>query len=306
MKIATLATGGIGGYLAVRLAQAGHQVATIARGAHLDAIRRDGLKLVSGAGDVTVRPWIATDDTAEVGPVDAVFLGVKGWSLDAAMEACRPMLGPDTVVVPFLNGVEASDRLAETLGAAHAANGMAQISTTISAPGVITQTGSFNSFVFAERDSRPSPRIDALRKALEDAGVPAPATEDVEAAVWQKFVLFSAMSGVTAAARCRVDDIRATQVLQDTFRAAAEETAALGRARGVALSDAVVDRVMSVLAGLPGEMRASTAIDLERGNRLETPWITGAVVRLSEAAGLACPVNRTLLAVLTPHLAGRG
>ena len=94
MKIATLATGGIGGYLAVRLAQAGHEVATIARGAHLDAIRRDGLKLVSGAGDVTVRPWIATDDTAEVGPVDAVFLGVKGWSLDAAMEACTAVEAP--------------------------------------------------------------------------------------------------------------------------------------------------------------------------------------------------------------------
>ena len=111
MRIATMATGGIGGFLAVRLAQAGHEVATIARGAHLAAIRENGLTLEGPAGTEVIRPWIATDDPAEVGEVDAVIFGVKGDALDAAARACRPMLGRDTVVVPFLNGVEASDRL---------------------------------------------------------------------------------------------------------------------------------------------------------------------------------------------------
>ena len=114
---------------------------------------------------------------------------------------------------------------------------MAQVSTTISAPGVITQTGEFNQFVFAERDSRPSGRIAALQKALTDAGVPAPETDDIERDLWSKFVMFSAVSGVTAAARCRISDITGTPELGEVFREVMHETAALGRARGVALPD---------------------------------------------------------------------
>ena len=141
MRIATMATGGIGGFLAVKLTQDGHEVATIARGAHLDAILKDGLTLETANGRETVRPWMATADTSQVGPVDAILLGVKGDALDTAARACLPMIGPDTVVVPFLNGVEASDRLAKILPESHVANGVARVSTTISAPGIIRQTG---------------------------------------------------------------------------------------------------------------------------------------------------------------------
>ena len=146
MKIATVATGGIGGFLAVKLGLRGHKVATIARGAHLDAI--------------------STDDPKNVGEVDAVIFGVKGDDLETAAKACLPLVGRQTVVVPFLNGVEASDRLTKIIPQQNVANGMAQVSTTISAPGVITQTGDFNQFVFAERDNQPSERIAALQRAL--------------------------------------------------------------------------------------------------------------------------------------------
>ena len=144
MKIATVATGGIGGFLAVKLGLRGHQVATIARGAHLDTISREGLILEAPSGKFTVHPWIATDDPKEVGEVDAVIFGVKGDDLEAAAKACLPLLGPETVVVPFLNGVEAADRLTKIIPEQNVANGMAQVSTTISAPGVTTQTGDFN------------------------------------------------------------------------------------------------------------------------------------------------------------------
>lgn len=305
MKIATMATGGIGGYLAVRLANAGHQVATIARGAHLDAIRANGLSLEAFDGTHSVRPWIATADPAEIGEVDVVILGVKGDALDAAARSCVPMLGTNTIVVPFLNGVEASDVLATILPEQNVGNGVAQISTTISSPGVIKQTGEFNRFIFAERDSAPSARIDALRQAINEAGSSAPATDDIERDLWSKFVLFSAVSGVTAAARCTMRDIVENDHLAQLFQAIVAETTALGRARGVALVDTIEADIWSAVQGLPPAMRASTAIDLENGRPLEIEWISGAVNRLSEVAGLQAPVNKTIYALLSPYRNGR-
>lgn len=305
MKIATMATGGIGGYLAVRLTNAGHQVATIARGAHLEAINRSGLALDGFDGNQTVKPWMATSDPAEVGEVDAIIFGVKGDALEAAANSCEPMVGANTIVVPFLNGVEASDRLARILPEQNVGNGVAQISTTIAAPGVIKQTGEFNRFIFAERDSRQSARIDALRDAINEAGSSAPPTDDIERDLWSKFVLFTAVSGVTAAARCTIGDVVESEQLSALFQAIVAETAALGRARGIALPETIEANMWSAASGLPPAMRASTAIDLEHGRPLEIEWISGAVDRLSQAAGLQAPVNRTVYALLSPYRHGR-
>lgn len=305
MKVATVATGGIGGFLAVKLGLRGHQVATIARRRHLEAISKNGLILEAPADTVTVRPWMATDDPSEVGEVDAIIFGVKGYDLDDAARACLPMLGPDTVVVPFLNGVEASDRLTRIIPEDHVANGMAQVSTTISAPGVITQTGEFNQFVFAERDSQPSERIDKLRQSLVDAGVSAPETDDIERDLWSKFVLFSAVSGVTAAGRCTIADIVGTPELGALFRQVLSETAAIGRACNVALDDDIETKMWDRVQALPPAMRASTAIDLENGRPLEIDWISGAAARLSEKTGVDAPMNKALYALLLPHKNGR-
>lgn len=304
MKIATMATGGIGGFLAARLGEAGHQVATIARGAHLEAIRQNGLRLEAFDGDVTHRPWIATDDPAEVGPVDAILFGVKAGALDAAAQACRPMIGPETAVVPFLNGVEASDRLAAILPPENVANGVAYISTTVAAPGVIRQTGDFNRFVFAERDSRPSARIDRLRAAIDEAGSTAPPTDDIDRDVWKKFVLFTAVSGITAAARCTMKQVLENEPLAGLFRTVLTETAATGRALGVALEENIADETWQQATGFPEALRASTAIDLEQGRPLETEWINGAVMRLAQKAGLAAPANEALYALLSPYFMG--
>ncbi len=304
MRIATVATGGIGGFLAVRLTQAGHSVAAIARGPHLAAIAAGGLRLRTAEGEATVRPWMVTDDPATVGPVDAVIVAVKAGALDAAAEAARPLVGPDTLVVPFLNGVEASGRLAGILGAGPVGNGVAYISTTVAEPCVIAQTGAFARFLFAEADSRPSARVDALRAAFREAGIEAPDTDDIARDVWSKFVFFAALSGVTAAGRCRMAEVMAHPALTDLFRTAAAETAAAARACGIALPDDIVARTMAFAQGLPGAMRASTAVDLEAGRPLETPWINGAVLRLSAAAGLDAPVNRALSALLAPHVEG--
>lgn len=305
MKIATMATGGIGGFLAVRLIAAGHEVATIARGAHLAAIRTGGLVLQGPNGRETATPWIATDDPSEVGPVDAVIFGVKGDSLESAARACLPMLGPATVVVPFLNGVEAAERLLKVLPADNVANGTAQVSTTISAPGVISQTGEFNRFVFGERDNRASARIDALRDAITEAGALAPPTGDIDRDLWTKFAMFTGLSGVTAAARCTIGTILEHPPLSDLVRAIVAETAAIGRARGVALPASLEDDIREKVQTLPPGMRASTAIDLEHGRPLEIEWLAGAARRIGAEAGVDTPFNSAIYALLLPYRDGR-
>lgn len=305
MRIATMATGGIGGFLAVKLALAGHSVATIARGAHLAAIRENGLRLDSATGSETAHPDIATDRPEDVGPVDAILFGVKGDALEDAARACLPMLGPETLVVPFLNGVEASDRLIRILPEHNVGNGVARVSTTISTPGVITQTGAFHSFIFAERDSRPSARVDALRAAINDAGSSAPETDDIVKELWSKFVLFSALSGVTAAGRCTVGELRDTPELEALFKRALSETAGIGRALGVALDDDIEEQVWASMLSFPAQGRASTAIDIEHGRPLEIDWVSGAAARLAAQAGVDAPVNAALYAILLPHKHGR-
>jgi 2-dehydropantoate 2-reductase len=305
MKFATVATGGIGGYLAVRLGQAGEDVATLARGAHLDAIKSKGLTLETADGSTTVHPRIATDNPIEIGPVDAVIFGVKAKDVERAAESCLPLVRPDTVVIPFLNGVETVERLATVLPLENIANGTAGISTTIAEPGLIRQVGSFATFTFAERDSTQSPRIKAVRSAFERAGLDAPVVEDIDVALWRKFCLFASMSGVTAAARCTLGNIKQNPHLSRLFQDGIAETAALGRALGVALPDDIEARIWHGLDDLPDNMRASTAIDLEAGRALEVDWISGAVARLSDTAGLEAPVHRTLNAVLQPWKDGR-
>jgi 2-dehydropantoate 2-reductase len=305
MKFATVATGGIGGYLAVKLAHSGEDVATLARGAHLKAIQSNGLIFEADGTSLTVHPRIATDDPSEIGPVDVVIFGVKAKDVESAAASCLPLIGPNTVVIPFLNGVETVERLATVLPLENIANGTAGVSTTVSRPGVISQVGEFSSFTFAERDSSQSPRIQAVRSAFQRAGLDAPVVDDIDVALWQKFCLFAPMSGVTAAARCTLGDIKREPHLNRLYKDGLAETAALGRALGVALPDDIETIMWDRLSGLPDSLRASTAIDIEAGRALEVDWISGAVARLSQDHDLDAPVHRTLNAVLQLWKDGR-
>ena len=305
MRIATVATGGIGGFLAVRLVRIGLEVACIARGAHLEAIRNRGLRLESSDGIEMVMPWRATSDPVAVGPVDIVILAVKAGDLDKAAALCRPLIGSETVIVPFLNGVETLQRLRRHLPAARIADGVAHVAVTLREPGLIQQTGEFARFLFAFRDdASPSRKLRDLRLALRKAGLEAPESADIRRDVWTKFIFFAALSGLTAASRCDLGAIRNHPESAALFRDAMAEVDRVGRARGVALAPDVLARQWHLAEAAPAALRASTAIDLAEGRPLETPWINGAVVRLSEAAGFDAPVNRALAALLAPRVAG--
>ena len=304
MKIVTLGTGGIGGYLAVKLSIAGFKIATIARGVHLAAIRENGLTLNGSDGLEKAYPWIVTDNPSEIGKVDVIIFGVKCGTLEAAAQACKPMLKKETMVVPFLNGVETIERLRAILPEENITNGIAKVSTTIKAPGVIEQTGDFRTFIFAECDNRPSSRIQGLQEAIIKAGAFAPETNDIDKEMWSKFIMFSAISGVTTAGRCTLGEIIRSPSLSKIFQKIILETTMTARAYGINLSDSFERETWARAKALPSNVRASTAVDLEKGLPLEIDWISGAVVRLAKAKDLETPTNEIIHGLLSPFKNG--
>jgi 2-dehydropantoate 2-reductase len=306
MRVAIMAAGGVGGYLGARLANAGREVAMLARGRHLQAIRENGLSVATNEGTFTARPALATDDPAEIGPVDVVVFAVKLRDTEAAAEACRPLIGPDTVVIPFQNGVESSDIVGGINGAEHAAARGGYIALSNSEPGRLNKVGGMERFCFAEADGRRSPRIEAFREAVVESGVNAPPVDDIRAEIWRKFAFLAPMSGMTAASRSPMGVIRGDEHMREVFRGAVSEVVAVARARGIAVPDDLVDQHMRFIEGLAPEMTSSQAHDLAAGRPIEVDGLSGAVKRLGREVGVATPIHATLHAVLRPFAAGTG
>ena len=305
MKIAIVGAGGVGGYFGAKLAQSGADVTFIARGAHGAAIREKGLRVYSPNGDVLVHPAKAMSDPAMIGKVDVVMFCVKLWDVESAAEACRPLVGPDTAVICFQNGVDAEDRAAAILGAEHVVGGVAAIAALIEAPGTIRHTGTMAWLKYGEMDRRDSPRLEAFDAACRKAGFEASLSPDITVDIWRKFAFLAPFAGATGATRMPIGPILADADTRRLFADLIAETVAVGRARGARLENGIEDKQLAFAAGLPAEMKASMLGDLERGNRLELDWLTGAVVRLGREHGVATPVSDTIYAILKLHAGGR-
>lgn len=305
MKIAVMGAGGVGGWFGAKLALSGEDVTFIARGKHLAAMRGNGLKIISPSGDFAVDPVQATDDPAEIGPVDVVMFCVKLWDVDSAAEACRPLIGPDTAVICFQNGVDAEERVAAILGPEHAVGGVAAIFALIDEPGVIRQTGELAWLKYGELDGKPTPRIQAFHDACTKAGINGTLSDDINVDIWEKFTVLAPLAGATASTRASIGPILADPDTRRMFESLIEEAVDVGRAKGVNLPADIMRTRIAFAENLPPGNRASMAADLERGNRLELHWLTGAVVRLGRELGVATPVSDTVYAVLKPHAEGR-
>ncbi len=305
MRIAVIGSGGVGGTFGAALAQAGADVTFVARGAHLAAIRERGLRVEGGRPEIVVRPAKATDDPASIGPVDLVLFCVKLWDVESAGEAIRPIVGADTAVVPLQNGIDASSRLTPILGANAVMGGVAQVSAAIAEPGVIRQTGTLQRLVFGEMDGRASPRGERFLALCKQAGFDAMLTGNIERALWEKFILLVAMSSITAITRLPVGKLRDDPDLLALYRTVMGEVLAVGRARGVDLPDELIEKRMGDVGAFPAAGRASMAVDLERGNRIELPWLAGKVVALGREHGVPTPANATIYAALKPYVNGK-
>lgn len=300
MRINVFGPGGVGGYLAARLAASGTaEVSVIARGAHLDAIREHGLRLESPDGNLHefVR---ATGDPATVGPVDIVLLTVKDTDTRDAAEQLGPLLGAETVVVTFQNGVDSPGRVADVIGGHAVLPGVAYIFSTLAAPGVVRHTAGPGRFVFGPVHSAQRAKAGEVGAALTAGGVDNKVVDDVDTALWSKFAIICATAGVTSCSRLPIDVLRQDRHTRQLFRDLAAEVVAVGRASGVALPENTVDHTMDFVASIGPNAYSSLLYDLEHGKPMELETLHGSVVQRASALGVHVPVSRAVYALLSP------
>ena len=303
MRIAIIGAGGVGGYFGARLADSGVDVSFVARGAHLAALQASGLRLESPKGHLVLARVTATDDPATIGPVDVVLVTVKMYDLESAVRSMGALVGPATVVITLQNGVEAVDIVAREFGRSRVAGGVAYISAVITDPGTIKHTA-MDALIFGELDATRSSRLARLEEACLRAGFSARVSDDIQQDLWAKFARLSVFSGMTAVTRSSMGVLRSDPELFAMLKAACEETIQVGRAHGVRLPDTLMGEIVAMVESLPFQAKASMLEDLERGKRLELPWLSGGVVRLGEAVGVPTPIHRFIATVLRPHVNG--
>jgi 2-dehydropantoate 2-reductase len=304
MKIVVIGAGGVGGYFGARLAKAGHDVQFLARGAHLASMRSDGLRIDSDVERFVLAQPKATDDAAALEPADVMMVATKLWDLAATARQVARAVASHTVVVPFQNGVDAVDLLAEGIPRERIAAGVAYISAVISQPGTIRHTGTMARLRVGSLHSGQDATLRAFVEAGAAAGFPAELVPDAQRMLWEKFVTLNAISGVTALTRQTVGAVRSDPQLRSTFERSVREGIALAGKSGVSLAADVEAVNLKLFDGLPADMRASMAHDLLAGRRLEAPWLCGAVVRRASAVGLDVPVNATIWTALKPWADG--
>ena len=304
MKIAVMATGGVGGVFGAKLAQAGENVTFIARGTHLEAIQNNGLTIAGDDGNQMLENIQTNGDPEAVGLVDVVMFAVKLWDTESAAVFCKPMIGPNTVLIPFQNGVVSTETISKIIGEAHTGRGLSRVSASIESPGVIRQVGSFASLAFAEADGARSPRMEDFLTACKRAGIEAEIPKDIFRALWQKYVLLVTVSGMTTAGRLPMRTLIAEPEGLAAASSCMAEVAAVGGAQGIDLPDDTVEKLIAFMQKMPPAMKASQAIDLENGRRLEAPWLTGTVCEMGRQYGIPTPVNDALYTVIKPYAMG--
>jgi 2-dehydropantoate 2-reductase len=305
MRIAIMGSGGVGGYVGAWLQRAGQDVVFIARGAHLEALRRDGLRIEHPTLPLHLPRVTATDDPSSVGPVDLVIFTVKLFDTDSAAQAMAPLVGPGTRVLTLQNGIDSVAMIRSHYDpAASILGGVIYLSAVIGAPGVIRTPGGLHGIV-ADRA-----RGDAVMAQLEQAastldGLTVKLSDDATQVVWEKFVMLASMSGATSLLRARMGAILGNPETRAFQRQLIEEVVAMAQAKGVSMRAGLVEEVMGRFAGYPPSTRSSMAEDLERGNRLELRWLSGRLHGLGIELGVPTPAHTAVYRGLVLYEGGR-
>ena len=298
-SVAVYGAGGVGAYFGGRLARGGADVSLLARGDHLDALRTDGLRIESAHGDFAL-DLPATDDPADIGPVDYVLVTVKAFDTAAAAADLGPLLHDETAVISLQNGVDNEAILGDAVGEDRVLGGVAYIFSTIAEPGVVEHTGGPARIVFGALDGSRSDRAVRFLELCEEGDVDAELSTDVAVDVWEKFVFICAQAGMTATVGLPVGEIRESSESWAMYRRLLEEVAAVARAEGVALPDDTVERWVSFAEELEPDARSSLHYDKSHGKRMELEAFQGAVVRRANDRGVSVPASEAVYAVLEP------
>jgi 2-dehydropantoate 2-reductase len=306
MKIAVMGAGGVGGFFGARLAQAGEDVTFIARGAHLAALRERGLRVEGDLAQFTLPRVQASDDPAQVGPVELVLLAIKAYDLEGAARQMQPLIGPRTTVLPLLNGADIAERIGAVLGEGHVLGGLALISARIGEPGVIRQLGPLNKIVFGEFSGEVTPRAEAIRDVLLRAQIQAELSRQIRSEIWKKFLFITAAGGVCAVTASLMGPVLADAETRALYVGCMEEVAALARALRIPLPASVVADTLRFSESVPPETRPSMLLSLELGQKLEVEILNGTVARLGRERGVPTPINQFIATALKLRAGGRG
>ncbi len=302
MRIAVFGAGGIGGYFGVRLAQAGNDVALIARGSHLQAIQANGLFVKSATGDFHITPFIATNSPAEVGVVDLVILGVKAWDVREAAEQIRPMIGPDTGVLTLQNGVVAPTEVADVLGHDHVIVGVSPVRCFIETPGKLKHVGGINpQLTLGEIDNRASARVDSIHAAFASNQVSVQIPDDIQSWLWLKFAGAVTLGGIGTLTRVPTGVWREIPEVRKLVQDSIHEVVAVAAANGVTLPPEGVDVIHRGIDMMPANHMTSMQEEIMACKPSELEYWNGAVVRLGKEAGVATPLNDLIYYSLLPQ-----
>ncbi|MEQ8397283.1 2-dehydropantoate 2-reductase [Thalassobaculum sp.] len=305
MRIVVMGAGGVGGYFGAHLAQAGHETVFVARGAHLDAIRRGGFRLEGARGDIVLPSVGATDDLATLdGPADVILFAVKLYDTEAAAAAIRPAVGPQTMVINLQNGVDGPDRLAAVIGNEAVLGGAAYVSALIAEPGVVRYTSDMSKVVFGELDGRVSDRAVAFRDACRSAGFEAEVSSDIRATLWDKFVLLATNAGLTTLLRKPAGEVYTDPEIMALAKELMKEVVAVAAAEGVRTSSDIIERSVALSKSFPPGMYASMYHDLARGRRIEVASLSGLVARRGTELGVPVPHHTSIWCALKPYVDG--
>ena len=300
MRIAVIGSGGIGGYYGALLAKAGHDVVFVARGSHLEAMQRHGLTVRTPAGETTV-PVTAVGDTGRVGPVDLVLFCVKSYDTESAAPLLRPLMGRDTTVLTFQNGVDNADTIGSVVGSDAVLPGAVYIALQLVGPGVVLRTGGEGRMVFGELNGVVSERIRRIAAAFQPSGIPHEVSPDIQRLLWEKFLFITGVGGVTALARSGIGPLLASPAGRTLLTASCDEIVAVAQAAGAPLTPAAARAAIEQAATVPPQWRSSMARDLEDGRRLEVDALSGAVVRRGRTHAIPTPIHQAIVACLSLH-----
>ncbi|MCX5846590.1 MAG: 2-dehydropantoate 2-reductase [Deltaproteobacteria bacterium] len=300
MKVAIMATGGVGGYYGGLLAQTGQDVTFIARGAHLQAIREKGLHIKSVHGDFQIVPAKATDNPSEVGPVDVILFATKTHQTDEAAKLIKPMVGRDTVIISLQNGIDAADRIGDVAGREHMLGGATWLSAAIEAPGVIGQYSQFRRIVLGEFNGRTTPRLDEVYSMLQAAGATVEVSDNILKVLWTKFVFIAPVMAMGSLTRVTFGEYRSVPEARAVLTEAIGEVAAVAQARGVTLDTDVVEKTLAFIDSSAPGIKPSMQRDVESGKPSELESMIGVVVRMGAQHNVSTPVMQFAYAMLKP------
>ncbi len=305
LRVTIVGAGGVGACFGGRLAQGGCDVGFVARGPQLAALRANGLHVESELGEIHLPQVRASENPAELGPADIVLICVKLWDTERAVQAIKPIVGPETAVISLQNGVEKEKMLRKILGSEAVVGGVSYVVAKILQPGVVKQTGKMQRLVFGETDGSVSRRTEMFLAACQRAAIEAEISPDIQRAIWEKFVFVTGTSATTAPMRSTLGPIRANPRTRAFLLDVMREVVAVGRAHHVALPEDFAENRLAFCDRLSPEMTSSMHTDLDHGKPLELEWLSGSVAELGEAVGVPTPLNRAVRDIMELYRRGQ-